>query len=77
MSDVEPKKLDWCWYRNCGSLEAALFIKIVKVIMARSGAPKFIHADKGFRNTSFAWGNFMEKQGIKTPVEGKKSTVNA
>jgi len=51
MSDVEPKKLDWCWYRNCGSLEAAWCNQLVEEAINHFGTPEIIGSDQRSRYT--------------------------
>ena len=41
-------------------------------------APEITNSDQGSQYTSFAWSNFMEKQGIKISMDGKgRATDNA
>jgi putative transposase len=60
------------------TLEAAWCIKVVEEAIDHYGAPEIINSDQGSQYTSFAWGNFMEKQGIKISTDGKgRATDNA
>ena len=60
------------------TLEAAWCIKVVEEAIERYGTPEIINSDQGSQYTSFAWGNFMEKQGIKISMDGKgRATDNA
>ena len=60
------------------TLEAAWCIKVVEEAIDLYGAPEIINSDQGSQYTSFAWSNFMEKQGIKISMDGKgRATDNA
>ena len=53
------------------TLEAAWCIKVVEEAIDLYGAPEIINSDQGSQYTSFAWSNFMEKQGVKISMDGK------
>jgi putative transposase len=60
------------------TLEAAWCLKVVEDAIDRYGLQEIINSDHGSQYTSFAWGNFMEKQGIKKSMDGKgRATDNA
>ena len=60
------------------TLETAWCLKVVEDAIDRYGLPEIINSDQGSQYTSFAWGNFMEKQGIKISMDGKgRATDNA
>jgi putative transposase len=60
------------------TLEAAWSLKVVEDAIDRYGLPEITNSDQGSQYTSFAWGNFMEKQGIKISMDGKgRATDNA
>jgi putative transposase len=72
--DVYSRKILTCGISN--TLEAAWCIKVVEEAIDLYGAPEIINSDQGSQNTSFAWSNFMKKQGVKISMDGKGSATD-
>ncbi len=67
--DVYIRKIVGWGISNSMSKQCCL--NVLNGAITRHGKPEIINSDQGSQYTSFAWTNFLEKEGIRISMDGK------
>ena len=67
--DVYSRKIVGWGISN--SMSKQWCLDVLNDAIARHGKPEIINSDQGSQYTSFAWTNFLEKEGIRISMDGK------
>ncbi|MCJ7716673.1 MAG: DDE-type integrase/transposase/recombinase [Anaerolineales bacterium] len=74
--DVYSRKIVGWGISN--SMSKQWCLSVLKDAKEKHGKPEILNSDQGSQYTSFAWTNYLEKQGIRISMDGKgRATDNA